>query len=268
MGSRTRPTRPPIEWRTLDARHRSPRKGARRSRGSTMVRTWPPGANPATEVYTIRSRPRAECGPITAIRLEALPDDSLPDEGAGPLAQWQFRADRRHGRASTPAAKTPSSVVKLKSAPRPISARRIFDVAGAIDDRAGNRLGHSIPRSASRTRPSFAARAAAAGRGRASGCRSRSTSNRNSPQHQFGRLRLSVTDAADPRDADGTCPAAIARKSWPLAAAERSDAQQAELRTYYRDKVSPRVKELQGRSWPAVEEEPRRSSRRRFPRRW
>jgi hypothetical protein len=61
-------------------------------------------------------------------------------------------------------------------------------------------------------------------------------------QHQLGRLRLAVTDAADPRE-PSALPEAVA-KILATATGDRSDAQRAELRTYYRDSISPRIKEL------------------------
>ena len=60
-------------------------------------------------------------------------------------------------------------------------------------------------------------------------------------QHQLGRFRLSVTDAPNPQKPD--YPDLIMR-ALATAAVERTEAQKAELRNFYRDHLSTQIKEL------------------------
>jgi len=232
--------RPPVTWNVLKPAALTAEGGAALARledGSYLAT----GPNPATDVYTVTIDAASLCIPaaLTAIRLEALPDNSLPAKGPGRSHNGNIvLTGVTAGMASLD--KPDSAAAKKFKAAWADHSQKDYDVAGAIDGDA--RTGWAILPEAGKSHfavfqfdeptpvavterltVSFEFRSQFA-------------------EHQLGRFRISWTDAADPREAL-TLPDNV-RQALATAAAERSDAQRAEIRTYYRDQVSPRFKEL------------------------
>jgi Protein of unknown function (DUF1553)/Protein of unknown function (DUF1549)/Planctomycete cytochrome C len=235
--------RGPVSWRTVQPENVAAQGGASFTRledGSYLAT----GPNPATEVYTITlsgasaaGRPPANDRPITAVRIEALPDDSLTARGPGRSNNGNFVLTR-FGLALD-LGQHAMQVLKLKAAQADFS-QKDFGVELAIDDKP--ETGWAIhPEFGTPHTATFALEQPLE---QTAEKRLAITLEFQSQfaQHQIGRLRVLVTDAVDPFE-PGTLPDAV-RSALAVAAAERSDAQKAELRTYYRDNVSPRIKEL------------------------
>ena len=223
-------------WRTVAPESIAADGGAaftRQEDGSYLVT----GPNPATDVYSIviDGAALSGAGPITAIRVEALPDDSLSEKGPG-----------RSGNGNAVLTQIVASVdgggtqkLGWKEAWADFS-QKDFDVAGAIDERP--ETGWALHPEMGKPHQATFALAQPVDLKPGMKLSVRLLFQSQFAQHQWGRLRVVLTDAADPHE-PSALPEAIA-KTLAAAAADRNDAQKAELRTYYRDNISPRVKEL------------------------
>ena len=190
------------------------------------------GANPAVETYTIVAP--SDLAQITGIRLEGLADDSLPEHGPGRSANGNVvltEFSLTAAPALDPAAATP---VKFAAAVADFSQTN-FPVTSAIDGKA--ETGWAIyPEVGKPHAATFAfEQPLAAGEGVL--LRAKIEFHSQFAQHQFGRIRLSVTGAADPCGAERP-PAKIA-EILATAADQRSDEKRGELRTFYRQTISP-----------------------------
>jgi hypothetical protein len=183
------------------------------------------GANPTPEKYTVVAD-TALTG-ITAIRLEALPDPSLPARGPGRAPNGNFVLNEFR-LSVTPKGEKPKPVVFRKATAD--FSQEGWAVQGAIDGNPGTgwavmpRFGQphvalfelgepvALPQGGSLT---FTLDQQFPGR-----------------DHNLGRFRLSATTAPKPMLAE-SLPAAIA-KVLAVPAEKRSDAQKAELANYYR----------------------------------
>ncbi|MBO0697122.1 MAG: PSD1 domain-containing protein [Zavarzinella sp.] len=201
--------------------------------GSTVV----DGPVAPTEVYTFTFR--TDLQRLTAIRIEALPDDRLNEKGPGRSSNGNFvltgvRVSVGDGKDSTP--------LKIKAASADFSQKEGgFDVKSFLQ-KGGPGWG-ILPETG---KPHFAVfelaePLAAAGKD----VTVQLQFNSVFPGHQFGRFRASATDSATPHQAGGT-PANI-ETILKLDSAERTDAQKGELRAYYRANVSPEVRRLNDR---------------------
>ncbi len=228
-------TRQPPVWRTLTAENVTSQGGATFTRlddGSYLVG----GPNPATDIYSFAV---SGVGAVTAVRIEALPDDSLAEKGPGRCHNGNIVLTT-FGAGISPAG-TPDDVQSLaiKSA-RADFSQKDYPIDAAIDDKPAT--GWAVhpetgkPHSAvfALTHPTTVE----------SGMRLSISMLFQSQfaQHQIGRFRISVTDAADPHD--GSALPDEIRQILAVASADRSAPQRAQLQTYYRDHISPRIKEL------------------------
>ena len=181
------------------------------------------GPNSTSDVYTITA-PSALTA-ITAVRLEALPDDSLAGHGPGRSVNGNIvLTDVKLEVGGKP--------VALKSASADFSQEG-YPVAHAIDEQRGTgwaiypEVGkpHSAVFEADRPIPADKARVTV-------------TLAFQSPfgQHQLGRFRLSVTDAKEPHGKSALPAPVAAIVNTP--AEKRNDAQRSELRRYYRRNVA------------------------------
>ena len=207
-----------------------------RSRGGTTLKRLPDHSiqalktNPATEVYTITSTPGA--GDVTALRLEALPDDRLANKGPGRSANGNIvLTDVRVAVGTIP--------LRLTAASADFS-QRDYPVAHAIDDQPSTGWGiypevgkpHTAiftlesPVHLDGKTPLTVTLAFESGAG----------------QHHLGKFRLAVTGDRDPL-APRTLPEALA-KIVALDCGQRTAAQQAEIRRYYRTRVAPECRLL------------------------
>jgi hypothetical protein len=171
---------------------------------------------------------------ITAVRLEALPDASLPGQGPGrsetgnmvltevKLALTSALEPARHDRAAIKAASADFSSPK-------------FPVAAAIDGKP--ETGWAIaPRYGQEHSAIFELE-----RPLEVGCcdllEVTLEFQSSRPRHTLGRFRLSVASAADPRGTQQ--PPAKLVKILERPEGERSEAERKELRTFYRTQVDP-----------------------------
>ena len=221
------------EWKSLELTKLRSKGGATFSTdkdGSTVVG----GPVAPTEVYTFTFR--SDLPRLTAIRIEALPDDKLEAKGPGRSVNGNFvltgiRISPGDGKDSTP--------LKIKSA-----SADFFQKEGAFEVKSLLQKGGPgwaiLPETG---KPHFAVfelaePLAAAGKD----VTVQLQFNSIFAGHQFGRFRASATDSAAPHEAAGM-PANIAA-ILKLDPAKRSDSQRADLRTYYRNTVSPEVRRL------------------------
>ncbi len=195
------------------------------------------GANPPVETYTIVAP--SNLATITAIRLEAFADDSLPLRGPGRSPNGNA-VMTEFGLSIAPqldpgAAKP----VKLKAASADFS-QATFPVAAAIDGKPNT--GWAIHPEVGKPHAAVFEfdQPLAAG----DGVLLTAVIDFQSQfaQHQFGKIRLSVTGSNDPHGAQQ--PPAKIVEILAVAAAQRSDAQAAELRKFYRETVSPAGRQI------------------------
>ncbi|MEX2120028.1 MAG: PSD1 and planctomycete cytochrome C domain-containing protein [Pirellulales bacterium] len=205
------------------------------------------GANPPTDVYTIRAP--LEPNGVTALRLEALDHDGLSARGPGRSANGNVVLTEVK-LALEPAVKPEAGgqeaaeplAIKIKAAAADFS-QKDFDVARAADGNPDT--GWAIHPETGKPHAAvfeFEQPIGAAGPGLlvvTLEFKSRFA------QHQLGRFRLAVTTAADPHGGQ-ELPAAI-QQILAVAPETRSDQQREELKKYYREKVSPELGELAAR---------------------
>ncbi len=228
------------------------------------------GANPGETTYTIEAavapallaqsaRERAER--VTAIRLEALPDPSLPKGGPGrdPYGNFQlngFELEAGDSRLAFSAIRADDSAggVSLdtffpKTLPRGVYAPRGWRIDAS---RQAIRLPRQIVFTLETPRTGWtgAARPTLAGReSREGGLRIRLKHQGAAVGQALGRFRLSVTSSSSPERVV-EIPARL-RPVLAISAAERTDTQRADLAAFYRsvaESLKPsrdRVAELQ-----------------------
>ena len=224
------------EWKALELTKLRSKGGATfttEKDGTVLVG----GPNAATEVYTFTFR--SDLSKLTAIRVEALPDDKLNGKGPGRSVNGNFvltgiRVSLGEGKDST--------LLKLKAASADFS-----QMAGGFDVKT--LLGKGGPGWAIDPqvgKPHFAVfelaePLAAAGKDFTVHLQF----NSQFAGHQFGRFRVSATDSASPHEAAGM-PANVTA-ALKLEPSKRNDAQSAELRAYYRNSVSPELRNVNDR---------------------
>ena len=109
------------------------------------------GKNPSPESYTITTK--TPLSGITGIRLEVLPDPSLPKQGPGRAPNGNFVLNEFHVTAAPVGEPAKGQPVVLQHATADYS-QPSWAVAGAIDGNAADRLGHRSGRRAGGTWPS------------------------------------------------------------------------------------------------------------------
>ncbi len=209
--------------------------------------------NPATDTYTIVAA--SDLAEITAIRIEALPDDGLNAKGPGRSSNGNIvLTDVRVSAAAASTAGEPTQL-KLKAASADFS-QKDFPVSNAIDTdpRSGWAIHPEVgkPHSAVFEFDQPLVRDALP---------DASENGRDKPkseftvtldfqsqfgQHQLGRFRLSFTSAKAPHESQRP-PDNIAG-ILAVVADQRSDAQKAELQKFFRANLSPAVKQMNDES--------------------
>jgi mono/diheme cytochrome c family protein len=193
------------------------------------------GTNPEKDTYEVTLP--LDVGKLAAVRLEALADDSFPHKGPGRSANGNVvLTSVKLALASADGASSP---LMIKSAEATF-AQREFTVASAID--ADPEGGWAIfPEVGKSHAAMFMLNAPVE---LAAPARLKVTLEFQSiyRQHQFGRFRLGVTSQPSAR-LTGKYPAEIAM-ILGLPADQRSSGQTEVLRKYYRETISPDVKQL------------------------
>ena len=224
------PARNAVEWTALDPDEFRSQGGAtlKKLEDKSLLAT---GENPAVETYTIAAR--VDRRRITALRLEALLDDTLTAKGPGRSVNGNMvltDVKLSAAPASGPAAAKP---LRFKAASADFS-QKDFPVANAID--ADLTTGWAIdPQEGKPHTAVFELEQPLAGDGET---RLAITLDFQSPfsQHQCGRLRLSVASAADPHAIQGLPEKII--QILAIVPEQRTEAERGEVRTYYRTQVS------------------------------
>ncbi|MDR3632307.1 MAG: PSD1 and planctomycete cytochrome C domain-containing protein [Isosphaeraceae bacterium] len=206
------------------------------SRGGTTLKRLPDRSvqalkgNPATELYTVSSTPEAST--VTALRLEALPDDRLVNKGPGRSVNGNFvLTDVRISFAGQP--------LRIKGVLADFSQQG-HPVAYAIDDQPST--GWAVyPEVGKSHEATFALETPVHVDGKTPLSVALAF---ESPygQHQLGKFRLAVTGDRDPLG-PRTVPSTIA-KTLALEGEKRTEAQRRELRRYYRTRVASECRPL------------------------
>lgn len=206
--------------------------------------------NPATDTYTLSFKTLPPG--ITAIRLEVLPDDSLPQKGPG-----------RAGNGNFVLSEIVATVKPATGEPRPVSLQSAtatyeqtgaaggnpygkWAVAAAIDaDAKGKTWGWAIMEQVGKPHSAVFETATDLTLEEGASLTIELLQNLDNPQHTIGRFRLSVATAARPIKATDLPPAIAAIVATPVN--DRNEAQKSELAAHYRGLaplLDPKRKEL------------------------
>ena len=193
------------------------------------------GENPATETYTITCA--TDLKPITALRVEALPDEHLSANGPGRSANGNVvLSDVRLALGD-------GTALKFKASSADFS-QQDYPVTQAMDDQP--QTGWAIFPEVGK--PHHAIFELEQPLELAAGASLVVTLDFQSQfaQHQLGRFRISVTNSTRPHE-PSALPAPV-REALAIVADQRTGEQRALLRAYYREQVSddlePRHAEL------------------------
>ena len=189
------------------------------------------GTNPETETYTLEAETPLKS--VTAIRLEALPHESLPAQGPGRAGNGNIVLSEIHVAAGT-------AKPKIKAAQADHS-QQDYGVDGSFDGKP--KTGWALhPHFGKPHEATFELSAPLQG----DALRLTVTLDfQHGSQHQLGRFRLAATDAKNPLGVQGI-PGAI-RAILKVAPEARSEKQKADLRSHYRSAVSPALKAVSDR---------------------
>lgn len=224
---------PKVEWRPVTAVEVTSAAGAKLEKqadGSTLVNS----ATPSFDTYTITLDGSAA---ITAIRVEAIADERLPAGGPGLAPNGNLVLTNVTVATTAAAAGAESKAIKLVEGAADFS-QDDFPVKLAIDDR--KETGWAIlPEAGKSHAADFRLEQPLASE---TDRRMVVTLDFRSKftEHQIGRFRISMTDAANPLESRAI-PASVRAA---LAVADRDAAQKTEIRKYYREAVSPQFKTL------------------------
>ncbi|HYG77071.1 MAG TPA: PSD1 and planctomycete cytochrome C domain-containing protein [Planctomycetota bacterium] len=214
-----------VDWSVLEAAEMKSAGGATLAKADDhSVRAT--GTNPASDTFTFNSAAAKE---VTAIRLEALPDDALNAKGPGRSENGNFVMTSFKVSAE-------GKAVKIKSATADFS-QKDFPITSAIDTKPGTGWAIHPEVGKAHTAVFELDKALPAGTPLSITLEFKSQFG----QHVIGRFRLSATDAKNPQ---GSKTPENIRAIIALAADKRSDAQKAELRSYYRSTHSNALKEI------------------------
>ena len=218
-----------VAWTTVDPADIKATGGATWSKQSDRS-LLASGPNPPTDVYTITLKP--EMKEIRAVRVEALADPSLPAKGPGRSQNGNLvMTEAKLALGSVP--------VKLKAASADFS-QDTFPAGNLIDGNPATgwavypQVGKAHQLVLELDKPVSVSDEPLV-----------LTLEFNSifAQHQIGRIRVSVTDAADPHATHKKVPSQIV-EILGAPAEKRNDAMKAELKKYYREQVSPQFKTI------------------------
>ena len=193
------------------------------------------GANPARETYDV-TLPLA-AGKLTAVRLEALPDDSFPAKGPG-------RSDNGNAvmtNVELALVDADGTEVKLKIKSAEAShSQKDFPIAAAIDGDPAS--GWGIYPQVGKTHAAVLVLEQPLEIKQPGRLKMTLDFQSQYGSHQFGRIRLAVTAQPTPQIADRFPPEVAVILATP--ADKRSEEQTKALRKFYRETVSPDVKQL------------------------
>jgi hypothetical protein len=209
------------------------------------------GNRPATDTYTL-AIPQVPAG-TTALRLEVLPDDSLPAKGPGRADNGNFVLTelvlRRHREGAEPV------VVELQNATASHEQKshaekhpdKAWSAASVMDgDARGADWGWAILDEAGRTNHAVMELKSDLRLAEGESLSVELRQNHSNPGHLLGRFRLLATTAPRPVQADGMGLPRNVRDLLAVAAVDRNDPQKAELAAYYRT-IAPELQPVRER---------------------
>jgi len=212
-----------VGWRVLELESVASSGGAKFTRqpdGSYLAG----GANPAVDTVTITLR--TDLAPITAFRLEALPDQSLPARGPGRVAHGNFVLSEFR-----------ATIAEGEGEPRPVELKRAdadhsqdgWPVAAAID--GDTATGWAVAPRFGQAQAALFETAEQEAVGGAASTITITLDQQYGSQHTIGRFRLSAATAPRPVRLEGV-PAEIL-PILSIAADERTPEQRKLLADYH-----------------------------------
>ena len=206
-------------WQPLSVKSATSAKGATLTAdpGGTVLVS---GKNENSDVYTVELA--LPPGRFTALRLEVLPDDTLPAKGPGRAPHGNLVLTKLSAKAA--------SVITFAAA-RADFAQDKCDVGHAINDNAGD-FWAVAPQFGQRHVAVFDAREPFGGDESATLILNLDQTYPSGDPHNIGKFRVWVTSAQLPAPLEGL-PANVAA-ALATAKDQRTDAQQKELADYYR----------------------------------
>lgn len=212
------------------------------------------GKNPATDTYTltVKNPPKG----ITALRLEVLPDDSLPKKGPGRAGNGNFVLSEfavKHvvgGTIEEAVALQNATATYEQTGAADNNPYKKWAIAAAIDgDAKGKTWGWAVMEKVGQPQIAVFETVSDVAGGENSTLTISLLQNLDNPQHTIGRFRLSVAMSPRPIRADQAPPPNIAAL-LAVAADQRNDAQKNELAAHFRS-ITPLLdaarKQLAGR---------------------
>jgi Protein of unknown function (DUF1553)/Protein of unknown function (DUF1549)/Planctomycete cytochrome C len=193
------------------------------------------GENPAAETYSVRGK--SSLMRVTALRLEALNDESLPAKGPGRSANGN--AVLTNVRVAASGDSLMPRVARFKAASADYS-QNDYPVAQAIDENP--QTGWAIFPEVGKPHVAIFELADPLILAPQEELLVTLEFQSQFGQHQFGRFRLSLTEASPPHDRQKLPESLVAALSTE--AAKRSDAQKTELKRHFRTHVADEGKAL------------------------
>ena len=196
------------------------------------------GKNPATDTYSliVKNPPKG----ITALRLEVLPDDSLPKKGPGRAGNGNFVLSEftvKHIVGETieeNIALQNATATYEQTGAAENNPYKKWAIAASIDgDEKGKTWGWAIMEKVGQPQVAVFESVSDIAGGEGSTLTISLLQNLDNPQHTIGRFRLSVTTAPRPIQA-GEAPPPNISVLLAIAADQRNDAQKNELAAFYR----------------------------------
>ena len=226
-----------IEWAVLDPTDLKSAGGATLAKrdDKSILAT---GTNPEIETYTVVAPTGSKT--ITALRLEALPDDALAAKGPGRSDNGNIVLTDVKLSLAPAASSAAAQPAKFKSARAGYSQDK-YAIANAIDDKPQTGWG-VFPQVGKAHEAVFELDQPLAIPDGGAAVVVTLSFQSQFPRHQLGHFRLSITGAPDPLG-PAKLPEGIV-KTLAVALEQRNDQQKAELRTYFRYNVSPEARKL------------------------
>lgn len=226
-----------VEWTVLDPLEYRSAGGAtlKRLDDKSLLAS---GENPAVETYTVTARTNTKN--ITALRLEALPDESFAGKGPGRSVNGNIvLTDVKLSARLASQSENQAEVVRFKQASADFS-QKDFPVANAID--ADPKSGWAIHPEVGKAHAAIFELPQPLGSGDEIALGITLDFQSQFGQHQCGKFRLSVTTAKNPHASQGLPDTVM--QILAVVPEKRNDQQRADLRTYYRTQISPETKLL------------------------
>ena len=202
------------------------------------------GKNPSTDTYilTFRDLPKG----ITALRLDTLPDDSLPRKGPGRagngnfvLSEFVVHLRSANGETTQVPLQNPTATYEQTGAAGSNPYGK-WSIAGAIDgDTKGRNWGWAVMEKVGASHAAVFETASDLSLNEGDSIAIGLWQNLDNPQHTIGRFRLSATTAPRPVQVTNLLPAPI-EQIVQIPKDQRSDEQRANLMKYFRG-IAPQL---------------------------